>query len=95
MPGVFAEEDEEDAEVDEKLLEEDAKTRKRWWQIGKKKEGVLAGKELKARRQRARERRRVSERGIMLLSPIYNGIAVALALCESCVALFVFWRAEY
>lgn len=85
--GVFTEEEEEDAEMDEKLLEEDSKARKKWWQFGKKKAGVLEGKELKRRRQRARERRRVNDRGIMLLAPIYNGMAAALAACECLLAL--------
>ena len=80
--GVFAEEDEEEAEMDEKILEEDAKARGRWWRFGKKKEGVLERNELKRRRQRLAERRRVSERGVMLLAPIYNGIAAALSMCE-------------
>ena len=79
---MFAEEDEEEAEMDEKILEEDAKARGRWWRFGKKKEGVLERNELKRRRQRLAERRRVSERGVMLLAPIYNGIAAALSMCE-------------
>ncbi|KAH8109962.1 hypothetical protein DFH11DRAFT_1547865 [Phellopilus nigrolimitatus] len=34
----------------------------------------------KRRRERARERRRVQERGVRLIAPVYNGIAAALAL---------------
>ncbi|KAL5532158.1 hypothetical protein ACEPAF_5722 [Sanghuangporus sanghuang] len=87
--GIFAEEEDDDPELDEKLLEEEKKARSGWC-FGRRKKGAIAGldsKEMKARRQRAKERRRVRHRGIQLYAPIYNGTAAGLALYFMCAGV--------